>query len=575
MGFTGSLGTPDSQLGKIELGGPPSGGGGGGGLTPSVTQVMGLSDLATVTRFAARSVTDTMTLSGVATGTADDLESPSHAMSLSQTVVVEHDIHRALSDTLTFTDDTRTNLHSVSIEDNLGLTQTALGTGPIYLNIRHNLGLSDTNLGHPGVSNQGYIDFLALKDQVGREIFMSVSHSISFTEQGFRNTAVKDHLAFVQGVVLSFGDTDCVDTLAFVDTVGLSGTFGFIIPHNLGLNDSVTYFVSGGPCTLKNYTPFVGNATNPLYPPPPTQLAGPLADQPRFLLVYPPQGTVTDALNFRRGPSFGNKDQLAFNRVNRVTRGGTPDVYADPMWPKTQTLVLQFNALRKNESDALRVFMKTHLGQKIGIVDWEGRYWTGVILTPGNPFVQDDRNSFSASFSFQGAYDTWTNQSIPSVLPCDNGNAASSRPGSGCGCTDSGGGGGGGDGTGGTFTTYSAETDDNTIIGSPVYFKVTQHVGLAVANNNLKSQIAGLCTSAKNSGFAAEWIAEGTITMSDWTAITGTSVLTPGALYFLDPSTPGALTKIAPTAPGQFVVKVGRAESTIDFDVEIEAPIAL
>ena len=125
-------------------------------------------------------------------------------------------------------------------------------------------------------------------------------------------------------------------------------------------------------------------------------------------LRYPATGTVTDSLTLR-APNLGNKDRLVFNRVSRETRGGTLIVYADPIWPKIQTLALTFSGLLSTESQDFLQFVTDHLGQQIGLLDWEGRYWIGVIVTPDNPIVQDGKESFSASFEFEGELDPdWT-----------------------------------------------------------------------------------------------------------------------------------------------------------------------
>jgi hypothetical protein len=114
---------------------------------------------------------------------------------------------------------------------------------------------------------------------------------------------------------------------------------------------------------------------------------------------------VTDSVTLR-APNLGNKDRLSFNRVLRETRGGTLIVYADPIWPKIQTLVLSFSGLRSSEAQRLRAFFGNHLGLEIGLLDWEHRYWKGVVTTPDDPIVQDGQDSFSASFEFEGELDS-------------------------------------------------------------------------------------------------------------------------------------------------------------------------
>ena len=121
----------------------------------------------------------------------------------------------------------------------------------------------------------------------------------------------------------------------------------------------------------------------------------------RFQLSYPAQGIVSDSVTLR-APNLGNKDRLSFNRILRETRGGTLVVFADPIWPKVETLVLTFSGLRTAQARQLLAFLETHLGEEIGLLDWEGRAWKGVVTMPTEPVVQDSRNSFSASLEFEG-----------------------------------------------------------------------------------------------------------------------------------------------------------------------------
>jgi hypothetical protein len=120
-----------------------------------------------------------------------------------------------------------------------------------------------------------------------------------------------------------------------------------------------------------------------------------------FQLFYPVDGAVTDSVTLR-APNLGNKDRLSFNRILRETRGGTLIVFADPIWPKIQTLVLTFSGLRSVQAQQLLAFLDRHLGEEVGLLDWEGRAWKGVVTTPTDPVVQDGRDSFSASMEFEG-----------------------------------------------------------------------------------------------------------------------------------------------------------------------------
>ena len=120
-----------------------------------------------------------------------------------------------------------------------------------------------------------------------------------------------------------------------------------------------------------------------------------------FALFYPATGSPTDMLVLR-DPEFGNKDRLQFNRICRETHGGTLVVFADPMWVKTQNLVLTFSALTEEQAAALLAFMEDHLGLEIGLWDWESRQWVGVITNPNEPVVQDSKESYTGALEFEG-----------------------------------------------------------------------------------------------------------------------------------------------------------------------------
>ena len=305
------------------------------------------------------------------------------------------------------------------------------------------------------------------------------------------------------------------------------------------------------------YHPFGG--LDPALPGPMAGITAP------FQLVYPAEGSVTDSVTLR-APELGNKDRLSFNRVLRETRGGTLIVYADPMWPKIQTLVLNFVGLTKGEAQALLSFMENYLGQEVGMIDWEQRYWKGIITVP-DPVIEDSFNRFSASFEFEGELDpTWSPQIIP-VLP----NTPLRRsikspyreiqnpmePTPPIPMTDQ---------------TFSAESDDAVLVGQPLYIKASGHTGLACASG-VASSAVGFAIADTQPTFSAEYVTEGKLTLTDWTAVAGTVALIPGAAYYLDGTVPGMITTIAPAIG--YVVRVGRATSPLTLDIEIEPSVLL
>ena len=122
--------------------------------------------------------------------------------------------------------------------------------------------------------------------------------------------------------------------------------------------------------------------------------------------------------------------------------------------------------------------------------------------------------------------------------------------------------------------SYSADAGDNLTKGQPVYIDGSGRLQTAESGMVAGAQVAGLAANDAAALASADYITDGFLEMSDWTAITGSNELTPGAVYYLG-TTPGTLTTIAPTADGYYVVRVGRAQSVTKLDIEIGQPIRL
>ena len=127
----------------------------------------------------------------------------------------------------------------------------------------------------------------------------------------------------------------------------------------------------------------------------------------------------------------------------------------------------------------------------------------------------------------------------------------------------------------GSFS-LDAVTDADVVIGNAVRIQQSNaQLELAQADDLATSLVIGLATADALATETATYTSDGQVTRSDWTAIAGTASLTPGVIYFLDPTTAGKITATAPTTIGDFVVRLGRALTTTTLDVEIGWPIGL
>jgi hypothetical protein len=222
-------------------------------------------------------------------------------------------------------------------------------------------------------------------------------------------TKIFDTLALVQtadGSILR----ETSDEMSITQNVILISNWIRRIDEDLGVGHAMTYFMDS-PCSLKNYTPFQGeNTVNTAFGTPAATLASPYKDASvdRLTLYYPSAAAIARQLTIR-APEFGNRDQNAYTRVSRETRGGEIVVYADPDWPDLRTLACTVTGLESAEAEAYLDFLYATLGKTIELCDWEGRLWTGVMTNPEEPITQDGQCKYTISFNLEGRMFTSAN----------------------------------------------------------------------------------------------------------------------------------------------------------------------
>jgi len=106
-------------------------------------------------------------------------------------------------------------------------------------------------------------------------------------------------------------------------------------------------------------------------------------------------------------------------------------------------------------------------------------------------------------------------------------------------------------------------------VGQPMYVTLAGPFELANASLEATALVVGLVTTAGNAGNQGEITTGGILVQSNWTAVTGSALLTVGAEYFLS-QTSGMLT---PTGPTDLVqASIGRAINPTTFSIEIQTP---
>ena len=127
-------------------------------------------------------------------------------------------------------------------------------------------------------------------------------------------------------------------------------------------------------------------------------------------------------------------------------------------------------------------------------------------------------------------------------------------------------------GAAGSLTPLILVCAEDILQGSPVYIeRATSKFRSARADSKPKSFVVGLAVTSGSLGFTVS-VQSQSLSLSDWTAITGTTTLQSGQLYFLCVS--GGLTTIPPTT-AVCLTSVGTAVNSTTLNLVQTPPIQL
>ena len=110
------------------------------------------------------------------------------------------------------------------------------------------------------------------------------------------------------------------------------------------------------------------------------------------------------------------------------------------------------------------------------------------------------------------------------------------------------------------------------LAGMPLAMRADGKVVAADRAVDTRFWVCGLAMRATDPAALCSFEADGLLTATDWSAITGSAGLTPGGIYFLGDGA-GKL-RLGPPTTGM-VCQVGRALTTKQLEVEIQPPIRL
>jgi hypothetical protein len=282
----------------------------------------------------------------------------------------------------------------------LTFTESISWLGPRYHEINNYLMFQET-IWNNNIYSKTVNDTLTFLHWAGRPYSLSIADQIVFTDEGKRRIDASDILTFLE--VLTHGKGAVGETiLTFNQVPSVVGDFRRTVDDVLGLGQSSAYYYLTS-CIDKQYHPFVGESTVINQPTAPSNIL-PVTQgsiTTRFQLQYPARGGAIASVTLR-APELDSHDSNAFTRINRETRGGKLVVFADPTWPKVNTLSCVFTGLTRTELNALQDFILLYIGEEILLTDWDGHEWIGVVLKPSDTATCDGKNKWSVGFEFVG-----------------------------------------------------------------------------------------------------------------------------------------------------------------------------
>jgi hypothetical protein len=356
----------------------------------------------------------------------------SDTLTLSDNVTKTSGLYESLEDVLNLTQEAKNSIHAGLATSTLSLTQTVGAGGGEQPGVQPINKLVVTDLVLSSIPASDWAEWYAIDptDADAIEEFLSqygLQHEVSI--QLTLNIAVTSPLNFEQetadAIWLDASDhihfTQSAESVLYESVISnltltqsISNDVAYPVSNTLELSQvadpdniqilsasnalsftSVCSFVIVDFC---NYSPGVGEGSFGTTPPSMTDPTLVRRSSTRFTYPYAAPTTTIDI----RNPNFGNSEQFEFRRINRVSRGGTLQMYRDSAWPQAERLIMTFSALEQADVKSILAFLNQSLGKEIGILDFESRQWRGVLLTPASPGKQDGIERFSITLEFEG-----------------------------------------------------------------------------------------------------------------------------------------------------------------------------
>lgn len=372
----------------------------------SASNILGLTDSAGAGKNVPESVSNIMALvqtvaENFVFGSASNaLSLVSTAVpSLNQANVILVSSPIVLADTVSFLQDHGRSIPFDDLDEQakLQLIQSVVVARNLRVAASNSLGLTST------VTLKEHVEalqsFMSLSQQAGRSLPTSAASTLELIQEAARIHKLSNALNFISSVATLRG-RDATNVLTLVQTATVLSDFARSISQPLGIRQSVGLIHEfAAPNIECVYSPFIGEVTSGITPPPAN---APALGSATLTLTWPFVSPTTTLV--LRNPQLNNSERFQFARINRTTRGGDLTVFADPTWPKQETLKVQIESLTSAQKDSLQSFFEDNIGLEIGLLDDENKQWKGIITQPDADFtdVSGDGCTYAVIFEFEG-----------------------------------------------------------------------------------------------------------------------------------------------------------------------------
>lgn len=305
-------------------------------------------------------------------------------------------VQRHLANAIAFAVEADTNIKIGALESNIVLTDTINRT--IEEAIEHFLEFhndSETNIIIRELEQAiGFDIDLSIQLELTRliEQWIGLEHKIGPTKTGTLEAIVSLLVDVARGADptndVGFNQDISVTQSKPIDNdVSFDGVISAQQETTKALDGSATFdnflvgFIESTSCNLHEYNPAGDLVSDPTG-----------AARDTILLTF---GATTLEL---RNPEFGDRVEIAPRRVFNRSRNGTVNIAQLSHWSKKRELEFTIRCLTESEKDAIISFYQESLGKEVTYTDPYSRSWTGILIQPDNPVIEEGYCNFVATF---------------------------------------------------------------------------------------------------------------------------------------------------------------------------------